>query len=168
MFDVNLEEVEVTLSFMRWLDGKGLVKDAKVKGVRGVIGRSPLQLSTSTDFSDRRSVWWDMSKPLVPADYRHPTRTGDFELDSFHVEDALVTVYQPAGQKPYNLSIFNAAIGPLRKRWLFYDVLNAEGITGQMDNCLFSLHMPQKLGKANGESKRDDSAVKRMVGGKGT
>lgn len=38
MFDVNLDEVEVTLSFMRWLDGKGLVKDAKVKGVRGVIG----------------------------------------------------------------------------------------------------------------------------------
>jgi distribution and morphology protein 31 len=40
MFDVNLDEVEVTLSFMRWLDGKGLVKDAKVKGVRGVIGES--------------------------------------------------------------------------------------------------------------------------------
>lgn len=40
MFDVNLEEVEVTLSFMRWLDGKGLIKDAKVKGVRGVIGES--------------------------------------------------------------------------------------------------------------------------------
>ena len=38
MFDVNIEEVEVTLSFMRWLDGKGLVKDAKVKGVRGVVG----------------------------------------------------------------------------------------------------------------------------------
>lgn len=38
MFDVNLEEVEVTLSFMRWLDGKGLIKDAKIKGVRGVIG----------------------------------------------------------------------------------------------------------------------------------
>ena len=40
MFDVNLDEVEVTLSFMRWLDGKGLVKDAKVKGVRGVVGES--------------------------------------------------------------------------------------------------------------------------------
>jgi distribution and morphology protein 31 len=44
MFDVNLDEVEVTLSFMRWLDGKGLVKDAKVKGVRGVVGTSHDQL----------------------------------------------------------------------------------------------------------------------------
>jgi distribution and morphology protein 31 len=40
MFDVNLDEVEVSLSFMRWLDGKGLVKEAKVKGVRGVVGMS--------------------------------------------------------------------------------------------------------------------------------
>lgn len=42
MFDVNLDEVEVELSFMRWLDGKGLVKTAKVKGVRGVVGESDM------------------------------------------------------------------------------------------------------------------------------
>jgi distribution and morphology protein 31 len=39
MFDVNFEEVDVTLSLVRWLSGKGLVKEAKVRGVRGVIGR---------------------------------------------------------------------------------------------------------------------------------
>ncbi len=44
MFDINLEEVEVTLSFMRWFDGKGLVKDAKVKGVRGVVGEFRIDL----------------------------------------------------------------------------------------------------------------------------
>nr|ODN90898.1 mitochondrial distribution and morphology protein 31 [Cryptococcus depauperatus CBS 7855] len=133
MFDININEVEVSLSFMRWLDGKGLVKDVRVNGARGVV--------------DRRSVWWDVSKPLDPADFRHPTAPGDFEFESFHVEDALVTVYQPGGQRPYNISIFNAVIGPLRKKWLFYDMMSAEGITGQFDNCLFSLHMPQKLGK---------------------
>jgi len=52
MFDVNLEEVEVTLSFMRWLDGKGLVKDAKVKGVRGVVGE--LQSCTPSVLVDRQ------------------------------------------------------------------------------------------------------------------
>ena len=45
MFDMNIDEVEVTLSFMRWLDGKGLVKDAKVKGVRGVVGQSFTKLT---------------------------------------------------------------------------------------------------------------------------
>ncbi|ORY34330.1 mitochondrion organization and biogenesis-related protein [Naematelia encephala] len=145
MFDINMDEVEVTLSFMRWLDGKGLLKDAKLKGVRGVV--------------DRRSVWWDTSKSLTPADFRRPTQKGDFELESFHVEDALMTVYQPGGQRPYNVSIFNAAVGPLRKRWLFFDLMSAEAITGQIDNCLFSLHMPQKFGKAQ----HDDEMVKRMA-----
>lgn len=147
MFDINFDEVEVTLSLRRWLDGKGLVKDAKVKGVRGVM--------------DRRSVWWDASKTLEPADFRHPTGSGDFELESFQVEDFLVTVYQPGGQRPYNVSIFNARYGPFRKRWLFYDMLAAESMTGQFDNCLFSLHMPQKLGKHAGDA--GGSNVKRMA-----
>lgn len=38
MFDVNIDSVDVTLSLKRWLDGKGLVEDAVVRGVRGVIG----------------------------------------------------------------------------------------------------------------------------------
>lgn len=101
-----------------------------------------------------------MSKPLLPADFRHPTQTGDFELESMQIEDALITVYQPGGQRPYNVSVFNASIGPFRKRWLFYDLMSAEGITGQFDNCLFSLHMPQKLGKAGSD---EGGMIKRMV-----
>ena len=59
MFDLNLDEVEVTLSFMRWLDGKGLVKDAKIKGVRGVVGASlvlPLVLLSQSLTTARRST----------------------------------------------------------------------------------------------------------------
>lgn len=41
MFDLNVDSVDVTLSLWRWLDGKGLVQDAVVKGVRGVLGTFP-------------------------------------------------------------------------------------------------------------------------------
>ena len=40
MFDLNVDSIDVTLSLWQWLDGKGLVKDAVVKGVRGVLGAS--------------------------------------------------------------------------------------------------------------------------------
>lgn len=40
MFDLNIDSVDVTLSLTRWLDGKGLVADAVVRGVRGVVGKS--------------------------------------------------------------------------------------------------------------------------------
>lgn len=37
-FDLEVDSVDVELSFRRWLDGKGLVQHAVVKGVRGVVG----------------------------------------------------------------------------------------------------------------------------------
>lgn len=141
MFDLNVDSIDVTLSLRRWLDGKGLVGDAVVKGVRGVI--------------DRRSVHWDPENPLDPAAFRHPARQGDFELESLQLEDVLVTVYQPGDFRPYTTSIFRADIRKLRKQWLFYDFLSAENVVGQFDNCLFSLHKPQSIGRTTERDLRD-------------
>lgn len=38
-FDLKIESIQVTLNLVRWLDGKGLVQDADVQGVRGVVGK---------------------------------------------------------------------------------------------------------------------------------
>ncbi|KAG6869106.1 hypothetical protein C0993_001671 [Termitomyces sp. T159_Od127] len=133
MFDLNIDSVDVTLSLWRWLDGKGLVKDAAVKGVRGIL--------------DRQGVAWDPENPLDPAHFRHQSQPGDFELESLQLEDVLITVHQPGGFRPYTASIFRADIRQFRKRWLFYDFLCAENIVGQFDNCLFSLHKPQSIGR---------------------
>jgi mitochondrial distribution and morphology protein 31 len=43
-FDLMVDSIDVTLSLWQWLDGKGLVKDAVVKGVRGVVGKYSLTL----------------------------------------------------------------------------------------------------------------------------
>jgi len=32
---------------------------------------------------------------------------------------------------------------------MFYDFLCAESVVGQFDNCLFSLHKPQTIGRTN-------------------
>jgi len=39
MFDLEIDSVDVELNFRRWLDGKGLVQSATIRGVRGVVGR---------------------------------------------------------------------------------------------------------------------------------
>ncbi|KAH8827908.1 mitochondrial distribution and morphology proteins-domain-containing protein [Flagelloscypha sp. PMI_526] len=133
MFDLVIDSVDVTLSLAQWFDGKGLVKDAVVKGVRGVM--------------DCRHLTYDPENPLIPADFRHPSAPGDFELDSLQVEDMLVTVLHAGGFRPFTASIFRADIKTFRKRWLFYDLLNADNIVGQFDNCLISLHRPQSIGR---------------------
>ncbi|KAJ1304550.1 hypothetical protein OPQ81_005691 [Rhizoctonia solani] len=120
-FDLEIDSVDVTLSFARWLEGRGLIKDATVKGVRGVVDR----------------------------------RWGDFELDSLEVEDLLVTLYQPGEFRPFTASIFRANFGVFRKQWLFYDLMSADHIVGQYDNCLFSLHTPQSIGRTMEQEVRD-------------
>ncbi|KAG1777774.1 mitochondrial distribution and morphology protein-domain-containing protein [Suillus placidus] len=141
MFDLNVDSIDVTLSLQHWLSGKGLVEDAVIKGVRGVL--------------DRRSVFWDPENPLDPAAFRHIGRQGDFEINSLQLEDVLVTVYQPGDFRPYTASIFRADIRTFRKQWLFYDFLRAENVVGQFDNCLFSLHKPQSIGRTTDQDLKD-------------
>lgn len=148
MFDLTVDSIDVTLSLWRWLDGRGLVEDAVIKGVRGVIGPLIPILRTSSDLVlDRQHVHWDPDQLADPTDSRRTHTPGDFELDSLRLEDLLVTVYQPGGFRPYTASIFRADIRCFRKQWLFYDVLSAQNIVGQFDNCLFSLHTPQSIGR---------------------
>ncbi|OSD06739.1 hypothetical protein PYCCODRAFT_1359457 [Trametes coccinea BRFM310] len=141
MFDLSVDSIDVTLSFARWFEGKGLVEDAVIKGVRGVL--------------DRRSVKWDPDHPLDPAAFRHKAQPGDFELESLQLEDVLITVYQPGNFRPYTASIFRADIRTFRKQWLFYDFLRAENVVGQFDNCLFSLHRPQSIGRTTDQDLKD-------------
>jgi mitochondrial distribution and morphology protein 31 len=39
MYDLEIDSVDVELNFRRWLDGKGLVQSATIRGVRGVVGK---------------------------------------------------------------------------------------------------------------------------------
>lgn len=43
IFDLNVDSIDVTLSLWRWLDGKGFIEDAEIKGVRGILGSSMIR-----------------------------------------------------------------------------------------------------------------------------
>lgn len=135
-FDVTIDTVNVTLSFAKWFNSKGLLADVEVKGVRGVI--------------DRRSVHWTGEK-LDPKSYRHEHNPGDFELESFKLEDLLVTVHQPGGFRPFSASIFSCDLPQLRRQWMFYDFLCANNVSGSFDNSLFTIHPRQMHGHVGTE-----------------
>lgn len=48
-FDLEVDTVDVVLSLRRWLDGKGLIESAAVKGVRGIVGK-PISILVSGPF----------------------------------------------------------------------------------------------------------------------
>ena len=128
-FDLNVATVNVTLSFLKWWNGRGMLEDVEVRGVRGVI--------------DRTHVKWS-STGIDPFSYRYKPQPGDFEIESFKLEDLLVTVYQPNGFRPFSVSIYTCELPQLRKRWLFYDMMAATHISGSFDGSLFTIH-PRQL-----------------------
>lgn len=138
-FDLTIGTVNVTLSFVKWWNGKGLLRDVEVKGVRGVV--------------DRTSVHWG-NEYIDPRTYRHEHNPGDFEIDYFKMEDLLVTIHQPKGFRPFSVSIFSCELPQLRKQWLFYDFLSANNMSGAFDGSLFTIHPRQMHGFAS--SQRDE------------
>lgn len=127
-FDVSLDTVNVTLSFTKWFNSKGLLRDVEVKGVRGVVDRTSVH--STGEFVD-------------PRIYKHEHSPGDFEIDSFKVEDVLVTIHQPHGFRPFSVSIFSCDLPRLRRQWLFYDFLSANTMSGSFDESLFTIHPRQ-------------------------
>ncbi|KAI1422665.1 mitochondrial distribution and morphology proteins-domain-containing protein [Xylaria sp. FL1777] len=140
-FDVTLNTVNVTLSFVKWWNGKGLLKDVEIKGVRGVM--------------DRTSVKWS-DQHTDPLSHRHEHQPGDFEIDSFKMEDLLITVHQPSGFRPFSVSIYSCELPQLRKRYLFYDFLSANHMSGSYDGSLFTIHPRQVHGVLAGQDRSAD------------
>jgi len=130
-FDVTIDTVNVTLSFTKWFNGKGLLQDVEVRGVRGVV--------------DRTFVHWT-DENIDPKSYRHTHNIGDFEIDDFKMSDVLLTLYQPNDFRPFTISIFSCELPRLRKQWLFYDFLSATTMSGSFDNSLFTIHPVQAHG----------------------
>ena len=130
-FDVTIDTVNVTLSFTKWFNGKGLLQDVEVRGVRGVV--------------DRTFVHWT-DEVIDPKSYRHTHNIGDFEIDDFKMSDVLLTLYQPNNFRPFTISIFSCELPRLRKQWLFYDFLSATTMSGSFDNSLFTIHPVQAHG----------------------
>jgi len=127
-YDLSIETINVTLSFSKWFNGKGLLRDVEMKGVRGVVDRTHVVYS---------------GEYVDPRTYKHEHQAGDFEIESFKLEDLLVSIYQPHNFRPYSVSIFTADLPQLRKQWLFYDLLSANHVSGSFDDSLFTIHPRQ-------------------------
>lgn len=128
-FDLTIEEVNISLSFNKWVNGTGMIETLEMKGVRGIV--------------DRTHVRWDPDDDAT--NYKNVYQPGDFEFEEFKMEDVLFELKQPNGFRPFDVSIYNCELSKLRKHWLFYDFLNAEVMSGSYDNSLFTVHKKQRL-----------------------
>lgn len=128
-FDLTIEEVTVSLSFLKWMNGTGIIDTMEVSGIRGVV--------------DRTHVHWNSDDDAT--NYKNKYQFGDFEINKFVMRDVLFALLQPADFRPFDVAIYNCSLEKLRKHWLFYDFLNADIMSGSYDNSLFTVHKRQRL-----------------------
>lgn len=64
-FDLAIDSIDVTLSLWRWLDGKGLVEDAVIKGVRGVLGELFLSTKGASIYPQAQTVGRLLGTPTI-------------------------------------------------------------------------------------------------------
>lgn len=128
-YDLTIEEVNITLSFSKWVNGKGIIDTMEMKGIRGVI--------------DRTHVKWDPNDSAT--NYKNVHQPGDFEIGNFKLTDMLVELLQPDNFRPFNVEIYNCEATQLRKHWLFFDLLNCNLMNGSYDGSLFTIHKRQSF-----------------------
>lgn len=131
-YDLTIEEINLTLSFSKWVNGKGIVDTCEMKGVRGVI--------------DRTHVVWNPNDSAT--NYKNVYHPGDFEFDRFKITDMLVTINQPNNFRPFEMEIYHLEADKFRKHWLFYDLLNSNA-HGSYDGSLFTVHKRQRMEDLN-------------------
>lgn len=146
-FDLTIDQVNVSLSFSKFVNGRGILGEVEVNGMRGIV--------------DRTHVHWE--KDDDPRNYKNVHRPGDFEINNFKMNDVLFTLAQPDGFRPFNVSIYNCDLPVLRKNWLFYDFLNANNISGSYDDSLFTIHKRQRINDFEEATTDKNSPWKRVT-----
>ncbi len=137
--DLTIDQMDVKVSLLWMLEGKGLVESATIKGIRGTL--------------DRRKCWNEYNEKgeLIPYSEHVPVPPekrwratwykGSPHLNYCAVTDAEVILLQPEPKRPIKLVCHQMESTRLRRQYLAYD-LWCSTVDGAIDNRLFSLRPP--------------------------
>jgi hypothetical protein len=131
-FHLSIDTVEVTLSLRRWLDGKGLVRNAAVKGVRGVVGQFLLFSLESSSSADSISPPPLQSVPTSSTIQKHSdarqivSRTGtsrNLEISTSNRSRSKISSSRSTNPRTLDLSVFPPATPLSRATHVIADTL---------------------------------------------
>lgn len=148
------------VSLLWLLEGRGIVEEAELRGVRGTLNRRQSwdklrccrrSLWTRVDFGIRRYdelgnlIPWHLQEPVPPEEReRAHWYRGSFHLAKCVATDVVLTVYQPQPERPLELVVNSFSSKRLRRQWLMFDLL-CSVMDGSADGRLFSLRPPPTM-----------------------
>jgi hypothetical protein len=125
--DLNIDEIDMSISPLKLIRGKNFIKKCIIKGVRGNI--------------DRRNIYDDPNLVYDPSLERRKHYDRGFVINKLSIEDMSVNMLCK-NFRPYKMAIFNADLSIFRLRYMVHDILSANSIVGMLDSSLFSIYRP--------------------------
>ncbi|KTB07827.1 Mitochondrial distribution and morphology protein 32 [Nakaseomyces glabratus] len=124
--NLKLNQVEVSLSVVKWLSGKGLVNDISIFGISGDISINDKKESNVESLIN----WVTESNPT-------------YELNNFTINDSSTVIHDKANNKHLNMNIYSLVIPRLRFDHLLTDIFSADVLAGSVNDSLFNIHKRQ-------------------------
>ncbi|MCR9066924.1 MAG: mitochondrial distribution and morphology protein [Cytophagales bacterium] len=121
--DMNISEVDVTLSLSHAVAGEGILSEISISGLTGML--------------DRRTTIW--TEAMEAAHQKREATENDFHLNYVKIKDLALTIHQKCPDRPLDLTIFSLKLRRLRQHWLLLDLFDADAGHGKFDDCLFSI-----------------------------
>ncbi|CCK68836.1 Mdm32p KNAG_0B03950 [Huiozyma naganishii CBS 8797] len=149
-FDLKFHQIEMNLSLKKWLFGNGLLNDIKILGMRG-----DANINYQRDDENRNALLIEW--------FSNP----HYELNKIVVSDSNINVKEsfPGSETPtcYKIALFNLEIPKLRLNRMIIDFLNANVITGSINNSLFTFHKRQNKLPLLNSLEDDNSSLQRIT-----
>ncbi|CCE65104.1 hypothetical protein TPHA_0J02830 [Tetrapisispora phaffii CBS 4417] len=142
--NLNMHQIDMTLSLRKWLLGNGLINDIAILGMTG-------EVSTCVPNKDSQQslIQW----------FQNPK----YKLGEVKVADSSIVLHDHQLQKNFTISVYNMELQQFRFEWMIRDFLNANVVDGSINNSLFNFHKRQlKLTHSN-ELEHDLSGWERIT-----
>ncbi|OWB66358.1 hypothetical protein B5S33_g1286 [[Candida] boidinii] len=149
-FNIHIDTVKLTLSFRKWYEGKGLIKDVDILGLHGdiysndyfTISEDVTKNSFGENYEFNKVSIHDSKLILHNKDLNNSNNNNNNNSES-EINDSNNTTSDITSSKPIEVLIFSCDMNKLRRNWLAYDFFNSNQCTGAINGSLFTIHKRQ-------------------------
>lgn len=188
-FSANVEAMDVTLSFNKWYEGKGLVYDLEIFGMNGELFKSDIVSNPRTHqpyveelpfaynrYNENIHLQYDLSdhdlEELSAIQHHRANRTplsfidSNYQLEQVKIHDSYIEIHNDDTRKnPLKVTIFNCDLPKLRGDRILIDFFNANNASGAINDSMFTLHKRQDIMRYDVDSDADDRIIRFKLDG---
>lgn len=174
-FSAKISKLNLSLSFKKWYEGNGLIRDMEIFGMHAkVIRNEGAHLEPAIQDSGSKNAITFNSLAMSFSKYNHDSQElgadfdehkfselsvangvaksslldSEYEFEHVKIHDSFIELYESEKLKAFKVSIFNCDLPRLRGDRILVDFFNANNVTGAINNSMFTIHKHQTFAES--------------------